>query len=234
MMALIGRRLGVRIEAETYFSAVDTLAAAEIGVRQRGQGGKIARATPVPRTLATDASAWPEAKLMPSLAKYLKTIFWRGLDLPPGFLWKVADTSIHGPQEKWGRPDFTAISIVPLKLLGRAEVEVYSFELKAELGADLTSVHQALAQTRKTHFGYLVWHLPDGSSQAAKLASVTEQCRRHGIGLILIREPDLVETWSIEIDPERQPTPLAEIDEFLAARLSQADRDEVRRHLCGA
>jgi hypothetical protein len=160
-------------------------------------------------------------------------MFWRGLDLPTGFLWTVADTSANGPQEKWGRPDFTAISVVPLRLLGRAEVEVYSFELKAELGADVTSVHQALAQTRKTHFGYLVWHLPEGSSQEAKLANVADQCRLHGIGLILIRDPDLVETWSIEVDPERQPTSLAQIDEFLAARLSDTDCAEIRQRLCG-
>jgi hypothetical protein len=234
MMALIGRRLAAPVEPATYFSALDTLAAGEIIVRQRGQGGKIARATPVQRAPIIGEMAWPEAKLMPSLGKYLRTLFWRSLDLPAGFDWKVVDTSVHGPQEKWSRPDFTAISIVPLKVLGRAEVNVYSFELKAEQGADLTSVHQALAQARKTHFGYLVWHLPENSSQAAKLANLAEQCSRYGIGLILIRDPDLVETWSIEVDPERQPTSLADIDEFLAARLSPADCEEIKQRLCGA
>ena len=95
-------------------------------------------------------------------------------------------------------------------------------------------MHQALAQARKTHFGYLVWHLPENSAEAAKLANLAEQCRRYGIGLILIRDPNLVETWSIEVDPERQPTSLVDIDEFLAARLSQADCEEIRQRLCGA
>lgn len=234
MMALIGRRFGTRLEPDAYFSAVDALSASETITRQRGQGGKIARASPVQRAPVADKIVWPEARLMPSLGKYLKTLFWRGLDLPGGADWKVVDTSAHGPQEKWARPDYTAISIVPLRVLGRAELNVYSFELKAELGADLTSVHQALAQTRKTHFGYLAWHLPDGSAQAAKLTSLVEQCRRFGVGLILIRDPDLVETWSIEVDPERQPTSLADIDEFLFARLSPVDCDEIRQRLCGA
>lgn len=234
MMALIGRRLAAPVEPATYFSALDTLAAAEIIVRQRGQGGKIARATPVQRAPTISETAWPEAKLMPSLGRYLETLFWRSLDLLKGADWTVVDTSVRGPQEKWGRPDFSAVSIVPLKVLGRGEVNVYSFELKAEQGADLTSVHQALAQARKTHFGYLVWHLPEKSSQAAKLANLAEHCRRYGIGLILIRDPDLVETWSIEVDAERQPTSLADIDEFLAARLSQVDCEEIRQRLCGA
>jgi hypothetical protein len=231
MMALIGRRLGARIEPETYFLAVDALSTAGIVVRHRGQGGGIARMSPPQRDEPVRAIAWPESRLMPSLGRYLRTLFWRGLDLPVGAYWKVVDTSAHGPQEKWGRPDFTAISTMPLKVLGRAEVSVYAFELKAELGADLTAVHQALAQTRMTHFGYLVWHLPEGSMQAAKLPALMEQCRRHGIGLILIRDPDLVETWSVEVDPERQATPLGAIDEFLAARLSPSDCDEIRQRL---
>jgi hypothetical protein len=233
MMALIGRRLGARIQPETYFSALDALSAAEIIVRQRGQGGKIARASPVQPRLAQDGIAWSESRLMPSLGRYLRTLFWKNLDLPPGAVWRSADTSTRGPQEKWGRPDFTAISIVPLKVLGRAELNVYSFELKAETAADLTSVHQALAHTRMTHFGYLVWHLPETSLQVTKLANLADQCRKHGVGLILIRDPDVVETWSVEADPLRQATSLADIDEFLAARLSEPDCDEIRR-LCGA
>jgi hypothetical protein len=45
MMALIGRRLGQRIDPETYFLALDALSASELIIRQRGQGGKIVRAT---------------------------------------------------------------------------------------------------------------------------------------------------------------------------------------------
>jgi hypothetical protein len=44
-----------------------------------------------------------------------------------------------------------------------AQFDVYSFELKAEFGAIDLAVYEALAQTRFTHFGYLVWHLPDSS-----------------------------------------------------------------------
>lgn len=233
MMALIGRRIGQRIDPETYFSALDVLSASELIVRLRGQGGKILRATSVSEPQPIEAVPWPEPKLMPSLGKYLRTLFWRGLDLPRHSLWKVVDTSMHGPQEKWGRPDFTAISIVPLKVLGRAEVDVYSFELKAEPAADLVSVHQALAQTRKTHYGYLVWHLSEGSALEPKLAEIADQCRRHGVGLIRIRDPDMVETCSIEVDAVRQSTALYDIDEFLSARLTVGDCDEIRRHLCG-
>lgn len=233
MMALIGRRLGQRVDPEIYFSALDALSASESIIRLRGQGGKILRAARLPETPAAGASSWPEPKLMPSLGRYLNTLFWRGLDLPKQSLWKVVDTSMHGPQEKWGRPDFTAVSVVPLKILGHAEIDVYSFELKAEPAADLVSVHQALAQTRKTHYGYLVWHLSEGSILESKLSELADQCRRHGVGLIRIRDPDLVETWSIEVDAERQNTSLYDIDDYLVARLSESDCAEIRRYLSG-
>lgn len=233
MMALIGRRLGQRIDPETYFLALDALSASELIIRQRGQGGKVLRATMSPESAAAEAVPWPEPKLMPSLGKYLKTLFWRGLGLPKHSLWKVVDTSMHGPHEKWGRPDFTAVSIVPLRILGRAEVDVYSFELKAEPAADLVAVHQAFAQTRKTHYGYLVWHLSEGSLLEPKLVEIADQCRRHGVGLIRIHDPDTVETWSIEVDAVRQSTALCDVDEFLATRLSADDCAEIRQQLRG-
>ena len=46
------------------------------------------------------------------------------------------------------------------KLMPGAQVDVHSFELKTESGCTVQSVHEALAQTRFTHFGHLVWHLP--------------------------------------------------------------------------
>ena len=233
MMALIGRRLGESVNIETYFGAVENLSAKDVIGRQRGQGGKVYRLQPIVREVIDESIAWPEPKLMPSLGKFLKTVFYKSLDLPSQALWKVVDTSMHGPQEKWGRPDFTVVSVVPLKVIPGPQLDVYAFELKAEPKADVTSVHQALAQTRMTHFGYLVWHLPEGSPHETRYGAVAEQCRRHGIGLILIRDPNWLETWSIEIDAQRQPSAISDVDGFLAARLSPDDCAEIRQKLTG-
>jgi hypothetical protein len=234
MMTLIARRLGAHVDFDTYFAAIDTLSVAGTIGRQRGQGGKIYRLDPAPAAGETQAVDWPEPKLMPNLARYLRTVFWRTLDLPSDRLWNVIDTSMHGPQEKWGRPDFTVVCIMPLRVLPTPQLDVYAFELKAEPAADLTSVHQVFAQTRMTHFGYLVWHLPDGSPYETRKPDITEQCHRLGIGLILIRDPDLLETWQIEVDATRQGTTPSEIDSFLAARLPEADCAQIRRRLSGS
>jgi hypothetical protein len=234
IMTLVGRRLGVRLNADEYFGALDALTDAGTIGRLRAQGGKVYRVA-VTALIDPEPSpvAWPEPQLMLSLERYLKTTFWRSLDLARGFTWKVIDTSMHGPRERWGRPDYTVVSIVPMSVLPAPQLDVYAFELKAEAAADITSVHQALAQTRMTHFGYLVWHLPEGSPHETRLAEIADQCRRHGIGLILIRDPDQVETWSIEADAERKNTPPGDVDAFLVARLSEEERTEIRQKLVG-
>jgi hypothetical protein len=235
MMALIGRRLGERIGTELYFAAVDALGAVDAIGRKRGQGGKIYRIAVIPEIdPATLAIAWPESKLMPSLGKFLKTVFWRGLDLPANHTYKVVDTSKCGPPEKWGKPDFTVVSVTPMRVLPTPHLDVHAFELKTESAADITSVHQALAQRRMTHYGNLVWHLPEASSFENGLAKVIENCGLHGIGLILIRDPEVVETWSIEVEPVRKATAPADIDSFLAERLTEADCIEIKRALSEA
>lgn len=233
MMALLGRRREARVGLDEYFGALEALSASNLIGRLRGQGGKIYRiaALEPPVEDLTSPSAWTELRLMPSLEKYLKTVFWRVLDLPRGFSWQVVNTSSRGPREKWGRPDYTVVNIVPFSVLPSRQLDVYAFELKTETSADLTSVHQALAQTRMVHFGYLVWHLPEGSIHETRLTEISDQCRRHGIGLIVFTDPDVVEAWWIEVDAERQPTPDGEIDAFLTTRLLDAERDELQRTL---
>lgn len=100
-----------------------------------------------------------------------------------------------------------------------AQLDVYSFELKAEFGATDLAVYEALAQTRFTHFGYLVWHLPRDSAAQARLQEITAQCSQHGVGLIRIHDPKDDEKFETILDPVRKSTPQAAVDGFLEQRL---------------
>ena len=62
-------------------------------------------------------------------------------------------------------------------------------------------VHEALAQTRFTHFGHLVWHLPEGSRSETQLTEIEDHCGEHGIGLIRMRDPSVKSGCEILIDP---------------------------------
>jgi hypothetical protein len=70
-------------------------------------------------------------------------------------------------------------------VLGGSEVELFTFELKTEGSGNVAAVHEADAQTRGSHYGYLVWHVPDRGRVEARLAAVERECQRTGVGLIL-------------------------------------------------
>jgi hypothetical protein len=171
---------------------------------------------------------------MEPFEEYLKGSFRTALDLPKGAHWIVADTSTVGPRSgQWARPDFVAVSVMRFQLLPTCQVAVHSFELKTETGGTVQAVHEALAQTRFTHFGHLAWHLPSGSKAEARLPEIARQCEIHGIGLILVRNPEDRETWEVHLDPQFKNTNLATVDAFLLSRLSASQREEMKHAVFG-
>jgi hypothetical protein len=58
-----------------------------------------------------------------------------------------------------GPPDFI---LMRFRIVPGAELDVHSFELKAEFGGTDLAVYESRSNTVQ-HFAYLVWHLPEGS-----------------------------------------------------------------------
>jgi hypothetical protein len=212
------------------------LAQGKVG-RLRGQGGQLFLTPDKPtaaRQPKSEAEEWAEAKLMQPLRLYLESVFRAGLDLPDDGLCLVRDTSSFGPRRgQWARPDYVLVSAMRFKLMPGSQVDVHSFELKTESGCTVQSVHEALAQTRFTHFGHLVWHLPEGSKAEARLAEIEAHCEEHGVGLIRMREPSAPQSYEILLDPLRKRTLPATIEGFLEARLSEEQRQDLARAVNG-
>ena len=145
-----------------------------------------------------------------------------------------ADTSSRGPQRgQWARPDYILVTAMRFKLLPGCQIDVHSFELKTEAGGTVQAVHEALAQTRYTHFGHLVWHLPEGSKAEARLAEIAKHCDEHGIGLIRMRKPAHAESCEILVDPIRKTTSPIAIEGFLESRLLPDQRTSLARVVRG-
>jgi hypothetical protein len=230
MRVMLSRQLEIQIEPDLYFAARDLLLqTGKIG-RLRGQSGQIFLATPngAQPAPAEPTESWPEARLMQPLRTYLEGAFRRGLDLPADSTSLVQDSSAKGPAKGlWARPDFILVSAMRFKFMPGAQVDVHSFELKTETGCSVLSVHEALAQTRFTHFGHLVWHLPENSKSEARLAEIEDHCGEHGIGLIRMRDPQAKAGCEILVDPVRKSTLPMAIEGFLEARLSAAQKDSL-------
>ncbi|MDB5655935.1 MAG: hypothetical protein JWQ94_3548 [Tardiphaga sp.] len=238
---MLSRDFGQSISDELYEKARDSLfASGQIG-RLRGPGGQIFLAksekpgrgqTPA---AAETGSRLSESDLMPHLGRYLNGTFLNELDLPAHGQSLIKDTSQMGPPRgRWARPDYVVITAMRFRVMPGAQLDVHSFELKAELGATDLAVYEALAQTRFTHFGYLVWHLPKDSPAAARLPEITAQCSQHGIGLIRIFEPRHDDGFETILDPVRKTTPDTAVDSFLEQRLLDPEQTRLRAALEGA
>jgi hypothetical protein len=236
MRVMLSRQLETQIEPELYFAACDLLLQNGKTGRLRGQNGQIflAALNGAKPAVAEPTESWPEARLMHPLRAYLVGAFRRGLDLPVDGVAIVQDTSAMGPAKgRWARPDFILVSAMRFKFMPGAQVDVHGFELKTETGGSVLAVHEALAQTRFTHFGHLVWHLPEGSKSETRLAEIEDHCGEHGIGLIRLREPSAKAGCEILIDPVRKSTLPMAIEGFLEARLTAAQKDSLARVVRG-
>jgi hypothetical protein len=229
MRVMLSRQLAREIDLDQFFQARDLLLeSGEVG-RLRGQGGQLFLsqkpvAPPVKPPVHKPGEIWTEAQLMAPLGAYLNEAFRREQELPGNSEWIVRDTSRIGAAGRWARPDFIAVSATRFKTLPGVEVDVHSFELKTETGADMLAVHEALAQTRFTNYGHLVWHLPPGSVVEAKLPEIHEQCVVHGIGLIRMRNALKPQEAQILLDPVRKQTQATIVDDFLQSRLTPNDK----------
>ena len=243
MRVMLARRLERPFDDDTFFAARDALFAAGKVGRLRGQGGQIFLTQP---DLAVTGVAkpsdikdsWSEAKLMSPLRDFLDGPFRKSLDLPANGACIVQDTSVMGPHKrKWARPDFILVSAMRFKLMPGAQVDLHSFELKTESGGGVLAIHEALAQTRFTHFGHFVWHLPEGSKSEPMLDDIVTHCEEHGIGLIRIKVPDRAadaDGCEVLVDPRRKPTLGSVVDGFLESRLSNEQKTTLLRATGGA
>lgn len=232
MRVMIGKQISRLIEADDYVEARDRLQGlGRIGVT-RGQGGKVFLIAPsAPDTATPTPESWSEAALMPHLGAYLEGAFQDELDLPAGSTVVVQDVSRAGPREgQWTRPDFLLVSLARLTFMPQQQLDVHTFELKAEHGGSVQAVHEALAQTRFSHFGHLVWHLPEGSPAEARLDEIEGQCGRHGIGLILMRDP-VAARCEVLLGPVRRATAALDIDGFLVSRLTADNQQTLQAAL---
>ncbi len=240
MRVMLARRLERPIGEEAYFAARDgLLEAGRIG-RSRGQGGQLFLASPEPLPAHPSKSGhgWSEPKLMVPLRAFLEGPFRESLDLPEHGACVVKDTSAGGPKlGQWAQPDFILVSAMRFRLMPGAQVDLHSFELKTEVGGGVLAIHEALAQTRFTHFGHFVWHVPEGSKHLSKLDDIATHCEEHGIGLIRMIDPERAGHeggCEVLVDPRRKPTLDSVVDGFPDAKLTSDDKARLRRAIGAA
>lgn len=131
----------------------------------------------------------------------------------------------------WTRPDIVVAALRVFAHVPGKFFDLITFELKPLNGIDVTGVFEALSHRRAATQAYLWLHVPSGSESnkdvTATLARISEEARRHGVGLIVGADPVDYSSWDRQLEAVRfEPDPES-LNEFIAQQLSSIAKDEL-------
>ncbi len=165
----------------------------------------------------------PERDLYPLVFNYLHSDFYAVQRPRHGRVEIVAEDVSQlqvVDQGAWSRMDVAAVCIRRLRFAPVCFVETVSFEIKTRTGANLQSVHEALAHRRFAESSFLLWNRNVCTCGDQNYRLIEESCRLHGIGLITVHDPHQVHTYEIRIPAEFSIKSADAIDEFIQARFT--------------
>lgn len=164
-----------------------------------------------------------------------------------GFLWRrfgerfldidlrnyslVVQNTAHGGVAAglWTRPDLAAAVVTRYTYAPIPHLDLYGFELKMAPGCTVYAVHEALAHTAFVNFAYLVVFLPGPDhSERENLSRMIEQAQKHGVGIIIVKDPTDDESYEIVLTAQRQSPKLKRIDDFISQRFDRANKLALR------
>jgi hypothetical protein len=171
-------------------------------------------------------------------------------DLEPhveGFLWRrfperfldfdlrnyslIVQNTAHGgiPAGLWTRPDLAAAVVTRYTYAPVPQLDLYGFELKMAAGCTVYAVHEALAHTTFVNFAYLVIFLPDPThSERENLRRMMEQAQKHGVGIVIVKDPVNDESYDVVLAAQRQSPKRKRIDDFISQRFDRANQLALR------
>jgi hypothetical protein len=123
----------------------------------------------------------------------------------------------------WMRPDLALVHIHRRRFEPVASLDLYTIEVKPPGSATLPGLHQTLAHGRFADFVLLVTAKP-----SAPNTEVEAQAARFGVGLVQYENPEVWDSYSVLVEPQRSyPDPDLR-HEFLTKALdSSGSTDEV-------
>jgi len=130
---------------------------------------------------------------------------------------------------KWSRPDITVVAETHFRHLSGKTLDIVTFEIKHHTGFDITSVYEALSQRKAATYAYVLAYIPTAQKEdfADMIIEVTREANRHGIGLIIVEDPDNWETWEIVTDAIRVEPDRRLLNRFIENQLGKPAQDAI-------
>lgn len=137
------------------------------------------------------------------------------------------DSKIEG---QWTRPDFTLVSHKKFKWTIGFEFDVVTFEVKRPETANVIGVFEALSHSAAATRSYVLFPMKKADwerKSAAQASRVRDECGRHGVGLILVKDILGAPKGEHEIRARRREIDHEKASAFLGAVLSEDGRGQI-------
>lgn len=131
---------------------------------------------------------------------------------------RVDETHSRGSKDTGGtytRPDVTAAGIRRYVFLPK-RLEILTFEIKTSEAVNVMGILEAIAHREAAHRSYTIYATSKGKFDVSMEAErITELAQKYGIGIILIENPESVDTWEILLEAIRHEPDPSRLDRFL-------------------
>lgn len=221
---------------EEYWKARNRLIAEGVINKGRGKGGSVYRSSEAldtqdqhqssTGTATEDAEEGQvgrdsaERRLYEPFKKYLD--FWANDNgLENRIIHQTSDGGGKKTGGKWTRPDFVVFSRRVFEFVHGAFFELITFEIKPQGGDRIESVFETAAHARFSNRSFLAIHQPAGRPDTAEFRRIEDECRRLGLGLIIFRSPESVESYEILVDAEHRIPDPEHMDQFIKAQMEK-------------
>jgi hypothetical protein len=224
-----------------FWSVRDELIEEKILILGRGRGGSVRRnIKPVEQeepsevqeaVVSEEDERRTEQDFYKPIEKVLNEKWSKDLLLEEFFIQITAKQGRRETGGTWTRPDIVAIYVSNYQNIPGKFVNVATFEVKTHHNCDVTAIYEALAHLRTATSAYVLIVVPKKETKAFSelLEFLSDEARRHGIGLIVTTEPDNYDTWEFAVEAEtKQPDP-AKLDEFIESQISDDNKRKLRK-----
>jgi len=129
----------------------------------------------------------------------------------------------------WTRPDIVVVALRIFPYLPGKFCDVITFEIKPSSAIDVTAVYESLAHRRAATQSYAFFHCPIDreDAESENLDRIQEECERHGIGMIVARDPGDYSTWIERAEAERVAAEPSRVNELIAVQFPEGAKDEI-------
>ena len=208
--------------------------------RGRGRGGSITLVEPTPASPPATTVATPpiveqkyqtEESLYDPIAKVLREKWTSDYRYRESIVEITARQGRRDTGGAWSRPDITIVGMTTFLYLPGRHFDVTTFEVKKQDALDVTAVFEALAHRRASTRSYAAFHTPDykddGDPREKQIGIICAEAKKHGIGVILIDNPDDYATWDERVEASRIVPNPEDLNDFIAVQLTEGTKSEV-------